>query len=455
MESGCFIAYDREQFYQVLNGNGSTSDICLALKQLSEYLYRYYGKKTIILLDEYDTPLQEAYMNGYWDELTAFIRSLFNSTFKTNPYLERAVMTGITRISKESVFSDLNNLEVVTATSVKYETCFGFTEEEVFQALDEFSLQNEKAGVRRWYDGFRFGGCDSIYNPWSITQFLEKRKFAYYWANTSSNQLVGSLIQKGSPDMKMIMEDLLKGGSFWAGIDEQIIYSQLDDSDEAVWSFLAAGGYLKIQACREEFDEFGLLNLQYELAVTNLEAMSVFRDLICGWFSNKRCGYHEFIKALLADDIENMNKYMNQITLASVSSFDSGNKPSEKTEPERFYHGLVLGMILTLNDRYMLTSNRESGFGRYDVLLKPRNCKDDGIIFEFKVYDPKKEENLSGTVSAAIQQIIEKRYAAVLEEGGVSKDKIRIYGFAFEGKKVLIDGGYIKEFMLTGSKICQ
>ncbi len=206
-----------------------------SLKALSEFLADYYGKRVIILLDEYDTPMQEAYVHGYWDEMAAFVRNLFNSTFKTNPYMERAVMTGITRISKESIFSDLNHLEVVTSTSCKYEASFGFTESEVFDAMDEFGLMG-KEEVRAWYDGFTFGNMRDIYNPWSIINYLDKQRFAAYWANTSSNSLVEKLIREGIPEVKIVMEDLLQGKSFHASIDEQIIFSQLDYNFHAVWS---------------------------------------------------------------------------------------------------------------------------------------------------------------------------------------------------------------------------
>lgn len=192
-----------------------------AIYQLSDYLYRYYKKKVIILLDEYDTPMQEAYLNGYWDKLSAFTRSMFNSTFKTNPALDRGLMTGITRVSKESIFSDLNNLEVVTTTSDKYSDIFGFTEMEVFQALDEYGLSDDKKNVKRWYDGFIFGSCKDIYNPWSILNYLDKREYGTYWANTSANSLVGRLIRESNRDIKQKFEDLLNDKSIWCEIDEQ------------------------------------------------------------------------------------------------------------------------------------------------------------------------------------------------------------------------------------------
>ena len=407
----------------------------MAIYKMSEYLSRYYKKKVIILLDEYDTPLEEAYVNGYWGELAGFIRDLFNASFKTNPYLDRALMTGITRISRESVFSDLNNLEVVTTTSVKYQDSFGFTQKEVSQALQEYGLSEKEERVRCWYDGFTFGNRTDIYNPWSILNFLEKRRLATYWANTSNNRLIGTLLQEGSANVKVVMEDLLHGGSFHTQIDEQIVFSQLDENENAIWSFLLAGGYLRIKKYAMD-EETG--QEDYELTLTNKEIRILFEKMIRGWFQRSSSTYNEFIKALLHGDIKAMNTYMNRVALATFSSFDTGKKPSKEREPERFYHGFVLGLMVDLADRYVITSNRESGFGRYDVLLEPRDRKDDAIILEFKVHDPDDEKTLESTVKAALDQIERKRYSVSMEEKGIAPERIRRYGFAFEGKQVLI-----------------
>lgn len=412
-------------------------DATLSICQLSEYLARYYGKKVIILLDEYDTPMQEAYVHGYWDELAYFFRSLFNASFKTNPFLERALMTGTTRIGRESIFSDLNNLQTVTATSNLYADSFGFTEEEVFAALDEYGLGDRREEVKNWYDGFVFGETRDIYNPWSILNYLKTGKFAAYWANTSSNSLVGKLIREGSPDIKMTMELLLAGETFHTEIDEQIVFSQLDLSQSAVWSLLVAAGYLRVESC--EMHPGG--RLEYGLKLTNREVKLMFERMIDGWFRDYTPHYNTFIKALLLGDVDAMNLYMNRVALATFSSFDAGAKPSAESEPERFYHGFVLGLMVDLADRYSITSNRESGFGRYDVLMEPRHGAGDAldaIIMEFKVNNPKKEQDLGQTVQAALKQIEDKRYAAKLLEKGFPLDKIRKYGFAFSGKQVLI-----------------
>ena len=406
-----------------------------ALKDLSGYLYRYYEKKVIILLDEFDTPMQEAYIHGYWNEFTAFIRSLFNAAFKTNPYLNRAMMTGITRVSKESIFSDLNNLKVVTTTSEEYATCFGFTQEEVFAALEEFQLADQKDAVKQWYDGFTFGSQQDIYNPWSITNYLKENKFLAYWASTSSNGLVNRLIQTSKPDVKEFMEELLNEREIVLNFDEQIVFDQLETKENAIWSLMVASGYLKV----DKIEYRGILHVPwYHLKITNLETLGMFSEMFTGWFQNTRSNYNAFIKAMLCGNIKEMNAYMNEVALATFSSFDTGSHPSGRTQPERFYHGFVLGLLVELRDQYEVRSNRESGYGRYDVMLIPRQKNQLAFVLEFKVYNAQEELKLEDTVQSALLQIEEKHYDTELIERGISKSKIRHYGFAFEGKKLLI-----------------
>ena len=436
---GDMLGESEKAFYKSVSMDMSDAIISTSLNKLCVFMYKYYGKKVIIILDEYDTPMQEAYMNGYWDELVALTRSLFNSTFKTNPYLERGIMTGITRVSKESIFSDLNNLVVVTTASNQYNTAFGFTEEEVFTALDEQGISDEKEKVKEWYDGFTFGDKKDIYNPWSIINYLKFKKYETYWADSSSNRLVNELIRTGSAEIKKTMETLMAGGTVEKNIDEQIVFEQLKTNKDAVWSLLLASGYLRI----EEFRTEGRLNKKiYSLKLTNYEVEQMFGTMIERWFGGADVPYNEFINAMLSGDIESMNEYMNRVTRGVISYFDTGKTPSDE-EPERFYHGLVLGLMVDQVDNYILSSNRESGFGRYDIMLEPidkNNEKLPGIVIEFKVFNQKKEDTLEETVENALRQIKEKDYDAELIKRGVKEENIYHYGFAFKGKEVLIDG---------------
>ena len=433
-----FTENDKD-FYRQISGNMSDSIAALSLNRLCQWLYRYYGKKCIILLDEYDTPMQEAYVNGFWDELVAYTRALFNNTFKTNPSLERGIMTGITRVSKESIFSDLNNLNVVTTTSDEYASCFGFTEEEVFAAMDEQGIpEEEKENVKFWYDGFTFGTITDIYNPWSVISYLAKRKYDTHWANTSGNGLVGKLIREGNGDIKSDFETLLKGEVIEVEIDEQIVYNQLDGDDSAIWSLLLASGYLKVEGIiREHTNDTPV----YQLKLTNYEVKQMFSDMIKGWFKKDNL-LNKFVSAMFIGDVRGMNRYMNDVALNTFSYFDTGSRPSNRKEPERFYHGFVLGLIVDKAKDYIVKSNRESGYGRYDVVMEPKDIKDIAVIMEFKVFDTYDEEKtLEDTAANALKQIEDKKYDADLLQRGIPAENILKYGFAFEGEKCLIQKG--------------
>ena len=427
LNSPQYLSPEEQQHFSAMTPNMNNATLFESLNLLCQWLYNRYGKKSIILLDEYDTPLQEAWVKGFWPEMVEFMRNFFNATFKTNPYLERALLTGITRVSRESMFSDLNNIHVFSTTTPRYMTSFGFTEDEVFSAMDERNL-DDKAGVKAMYDGYTFGTVSGIYNPWSIVNYLQEPELKCWWANTSSNSLAGKLVQEGSVELKQDFMTLLEGGTITANIDEQIVYNSLTGNPDAVWSLLMVSGYLTPVSYNDEL---------FELKLTNKEVRKMFEGLVKAWFSSTS-SYNQFLKALMQDDLKHMNNFMNDVAFHCFSSFDTGSQPN-RTEPERFYHGFVLGLLVDLRENYILTSNRESGFGRYDVMLEPRDkARGDAFIIEFKVHDAIDESDLKATVDAALAQIEAKGYAQQLIERGISKERIKKYGVAFRAKEVLI-----------------
>ena len=429
-----FLTEMDKQFWNMVGYDMSDATATGAIRFLCEMMSKYYGKKVLVFLDEYDTPIQEAYIDGFWNEMTGFVRNLFNATFKTNPYLDRALLTGITRISKESIFSDLNNLKVDTITNARYATDFGFTEDEVISELPIYGMSEKFPDIKEWYDGFRIGSVSDIYNPWSVTQCLDSGRLDDYWANTSENSLVDKLIKEGSADVKTAMESLLKGESIEALIDDEIVFNLIDRNESGIFSLLLAAGYLKVD---EVLRAQGVRKVT-RVSLTNQEVKHAFEDMIKRWFEEDNIKYNDFIRALLQNDVKYMNRFMNEIALNTFSVFDVARGSSEKYQPERFYHGFVLGLMVDLSDKYVIRSNRESGFGRYDVCLEPKDKSDSAYVLEFKVHDPDDEKTLEDTVKSALKQIKEKSYDAELIARGIRKEMIHHYGFAFEGKKVLI-----------------
>ena len=429
-DSDKLTSIDKKRFEAHIE-DPAVESLARSLRFLSELLYKHHGKKVLIFVDEYDTPMQEAFSSGYWNEIVEFIKNMFNATFKTNPYLEKSLITGITRVSKESIFSDFNHVSIVSTLSKQYETAIGFTEEEVFAAMDEYGL-TEKEKVKFWYDGFNFGNHSAMYNPWSIINYLKYQEFKPYWANTSSNGLVSLVLRQASLDLKMEMERLLDGKSIKTSIDEQLMFDNLTGGGEDVstYSLLLASGYMTGTLLVNDEDEGEIYNIR----ITNHETRRMFKSLIKKWFSGRHNQYNRFVTALLAGSLEEMNYYMANVSSNVFSFFDTGINAAEN-----FYHAFTLGLMVELRDRYIITSNRESGFGRYDIMLEPRNKNsDDAIIIEFKVFKEMHEDTLKDTAAAALKQIEEKQYAAVLMEKGISAEKIRKYGFAFKGKEVLI-----------------
>ena len=427
------LSDDELELWNEINYKMDASVAIKCLNNFSSWLNRYYGKKVIILIDEYDTPMQEAYVNGYWDEISGFMRNMFNSTLKTNPYLGKALLTGITRVSRESLFSDLNNLKIVTISSEQYADSFGFTEKEVFESLDAYGYGAEKEKVKAWYDGFKFGSTEGIYNPWSIISFLQTGKYEAYWANTSSNSLVSKLVKEGSVEIKKSFENLLQGGSIKTEIDEQLVFGEMDGNEKAVWSLLFASGYLKPISVEGEASR-----ALYSLKLTNHEVRDSFDLLVRRWFEKSDAYYGYFVKALLEGNIDDMMDTLSEICEDMISSFDG----SGKSAPENFYHGLVIGLLVELRGRYEIKSNRESGLGRYDVMLRPKDKKDNAVIIEFKSKRrSEKGKTLEELCDMALKQIEDKKYESELLSAGYEKDKIKKFAFAFEGKELLIKEG--------------
>ena len=317
------------------------------------------------------------------------MRVFFNATFKSNPYLERGLITGITRVSKELIFSDMNNLRVVSITSKRYAEYFGFTEEEVFASMDEYGLI-DKADVKRWYDGYILGNQKDIYNPWSIINYLSEQEFAPYWVNTASNVRVGDLFVRASAIVKNEAIALLQGESIVTKLDENIAFNQLYTIAGTIWSLLMAAGYLKVL-------QFDRVQETYELTLTNYEVKLLLHKLFSGW--NPLTTKNDFLQALLTDDIKKMNKSLQRVATGTISYFD----PCK--EPELFYHGFMLGLVADLEGRYKISSNRESDYDCYDVTLFPLCHGDHGIVLEFKARDIDDEKNLEDTCSMTLQQI--------------------------------------------------
>lgn len=416
------LTEEERQFFANFSAKVSDSEAQYFLFNLSQALCKHYGSRVIILIDEYDTPMHEAWFNGYWSKLSSFLQPLLGKALKDNAYLERGLLTGITRIAKESIFSDLNHLDVITTVSDDYSTAFGFTESEVFAAMDRCGL-SDRRNVKDWYDGFTFGHSHDIYNPWSILNYLKEKQFAPYWANTSSNALAGQLIREGSKKVKQDFERLLRGETIVTTLSESIVFQDLKSNTSSLWSLLLASGYLKIAGTAA--------NQNYHLALTNREVREMFEDLIRRWFDDDNDSYADFVDTLLSGDVWAMNETMNALTQSVFSFFDTNAE-----QPEKFYHGFVLGLLVTLKDRFIITSNRESGFGRYDVVLEPRDkAKDEAFILEFKIH---RTGTLEDSLKLAHEQIRTKNYATDLLNRGIPKDRIRAYGLVFDGKKVLI-----------------
>ncbi len=394
---------------------------------LSEWLHRFHNKRVILLIDEYDTPAHAAYVGKFYEPMIEILRNWISKTFKDNSFLERGVLTGILRIAKESIFSGANNISTFTILNEPFRDHFGLLEPEVKRLLQEYGLIEKLPEISQWYDGYRIGSQSALYNPWSVLKCIgEMGSLAPYWVNTSDNTLMKQLIARGTDDLKVDVEELIKGNSVEKTIEEGIIFPNLERSPNAVWSLLLYSGYLTIEAPPSQ-------RAGCRLRIPNIEVGNLFKTMILDWFKTSihEHKYQMLLSSLTAGDINTFSQLFKEFMLSSVSVFDVPAEDSEK-----IYHAFVLGMLVGLKDAYEVKSNRESGLGRYDVMLIPANTHDLGIIMEFKKVGRFEELELEAAAVSALKQIEEKQYAQELLDRGVRR--ILSLGFAFKGKQVLI-----------------
>lgn len=416
-----------------------------SLRRLIYCIHREEHKKPLLFLDEYDVPLEYAYLNGFYTRAKQLLDALFANTFKGNPDLGRAFLTGVTNLCASSAGSGANNPDIFTVLSDRYGEFFGFTEEETVSALEEYSVSDAMPSLRKWYDGYTFGYADHLYNPLSVSSFLsscvDRRKVGVafsagnlmkpYWVNTSSNDLVRFLFQSSMPSLKQGLTDLLAGKAVRASVWENLTFRDLDNSEDAAWNMMLTYGYLTPSGPIETTPDYEEI---MTLALPNREVRLVLSKMVRSWFLPAGVSWKNFLTALTDGNLENMTAYLTDILEKTASTFDRGGN----SDPENFYHGLVLGMSLSLDGRFVLESNRESGLGRYDISLEPGSAVDPAIVIEFKVFDPKKEKSLSDTVRRALRQIHERKYDTAFLHRGIPQARIHHYGFAFRGKEVLI-----------------
>ena len=431
LKSNAIEGKEKETFEKIYNGKAQTEDYINSLELLSKALYGYHKQKPYILLDEYDTFLNEAYIHGHWVEAIEFMKAFMNSGFKNNLYLQKGILTGIFRVAKESIFSDMNNLNVSTILSDSYSEYFGFTHEEVEEVLKYYKIEEDMGKVAQWYDGYLFGKRNQtvIYNPWSIIMYINKGHLEPYWINTSGNAIIRKLATEGDSNIQLSIKDIIEGGTIEnVKIDENVIYSQIDKSDKSIWSFMLMSGYLK--PIKLDLKEDGVY---CTLKVPNKEVHYFFRNMMQDWFDEtiKGGSVEQMLKALLLGDISTFYKIFATTVERTFSFYDVGEDKSES-----FYHAFVLGMLVYIDKDYEVRSNRESGFGRYDVMVIPKDKSKKGIIIEFKKVDKFEGETFETALEAALKQIQEKKYDSELKALGVN-DIVKL-GIAFKGKEVKI-----------------
>ena len=427
LDSDKIYPEEKEKILDILYAREDENALKTSVIELSKYLNRHYGKQVILLIDEYDVPLQNAYVEGYYDEAVRFFKTFYGTTFKDNPYLEKTVLTGVSRVAKESIFSGANNFDVYTVLDNEFSEDFGITEKEMDKIIEDFNIEDEKEEIKKWYDGYTIGNTEEIYNPWSILNYLTKRQLVPYWVNTSSNDLI-KLILKNSVTVKERIERLLNDEEIEVPINLETIIVGIENNEDNIWGLLLGTGYLKIT---------GVVDLAmhiYKVKIPNYEIKILFQQIIDEWFRNKVIGndLRSILKDLVTLNFDEFEYKFKILVKEMFSYMDVGENTAEN-----FYHAFVLGMLVGLKDSYYVNSNRESGVGRYDIMLEPKEKNGNSFIMEFKVYRQDKEKTIEDTIENAKKQIEEKGYETNLKERGFTN--ITKMVFAFKGKNVKME----------------
>ena len=423
LESDKIADGEKNIFKRILNAEATDIDLINSLKILSKMLYVYYDKPVILLIDEYDVPIQAAYVEGYYEDAIKFLKTFYGTTFKDNPYLEKAILTGVSRIAKESLFSGMNNFDVYTIMDNEFADDFGITEDEMKKIIKDFNIQDEEKEIKRWYDGYKIGNVEGIYNPWSILNYLTDKELKPYWVNTSSNDLIKRILEK-STTLKEQMERLLKDEAIEATIDLETIIVGIENKEENIWGLMLQTGYLKVE------ETVSLEERRYKVKLPNNEIKDLIRGIIREWFSNKVLGndLRSILQDLVSLNLKEFEKKFRVLVEEMFSYMDVG-----KNTAENFYYAFVLGMLVGLKDTYYVNSNRESGFGRYDIMLEPKDKNGNSFIMEFKVMENMEEKTIEDTVEDAKKEIEEKGYEENLKERGFTNITKMVY--AFNGKE--------------------
>lgn len=418
-----------DQFIRLQNRKATPDELAVSLSLLSELLTDYWGTSPLVLLDEYDTPIHVAYDKGYYDKMIGFMRNFMSAVFKDNTDIFRGVITGILRVSKESIFSGLNNIDVDTILEEPMCTSFGFTQEETDRMLDDYSMSNLKDEVKQWYDGYLFGN-QTIYNPWSVLSFISKGGvLAPYWVNTGSDVLLRHLLAEGPSQIRDGVEALIQGDPVRSVINDKLAFPDLLAKPANIWSFMLFSGYLKASDPVLTPEDL----IEYTLQVPNREVKTVFRTIIQSWIDNgpvKNDRLERMLQALGENNMPIFQRLLNDFVVNTLSYYDTSGR-----DPEKVYQAFLLGMLVS-SGAYEVSSNRELGLGRYDILMRPRNIQKRGVIMELKLYDPMFDKSVDDVLDSALQQIEDKQYEATLRAAGVA-DILKM-AITFDGKRVWI-----------------